>query len=265
MYHGLTNEYLYSAYKIETTFADEIGNTKCGSGTGFFVRNTKDERCLVSNRHVLEISYKCSDHEKYKKYKLFSLEVHGKGKNSETGKPDKIVKLVMNKPQVLFDANQDNDIACIIQPPVCAKSSVNPTIDYFVHLGLLANEANFQSDLQICDFLAFPGYPPWHDVKNMRPILRTGTISSDPSYDYQYKDEVSGECLAYEAFSYGGSSGSPIYAVQKGPKPGDGISFPGFRDLMLVGINAGHLKTAEKTHSGISYMYKSSAIKRLIG
>ena len=58
--------------------------------------------------------------------------------------------------------------------------------------------------------------------------------------------------------------GSPVFAVQKGPKPGVGLEFPGFRELKLVGINAGHLKASDKTHSGISYFYKSTAILEII-
>ena len=58
MFHGLSNEYLYSAYKIDVTFADEIGNEKSFSGTGFFVKNTKNELCLITNRHVLDITFK---------------------------------------------------------------------------------------------------------------------------------------------------------------------------------------------------------------
>jgi hypothetical protein len=97
-----------------------------------------------------------------------------------------------------------------------------------------------------------------------RPILRTGTLASDPRYDYSWTNAFKGQCLAYEAFSFGGSSGSPVFALQKGPKPGAGISFPGFRDLMMIGINAGHLPTENSGHSGISYLYKSSAIVDLI-
>lgn len=58
----------------------------------------------------------------------------------------------------------------------------------------------------------------------------------------------------------GRSSGSPVFALQKGLRPGAGISFPGFRDLLFIGINAGHLQTGINDHSGISYLYKSSSI-----
>src|SRR5262249_17785191 len=99
---------------------------------------------------------------------------------------------------------------------------------------------------------------------NERPILRTGTISSDPRCDYSFSGRYDGECLAYEAFSFGGSSGSPVFAVQKRPRPGDGITFPGYRELLFIGINAGHLPTGSGQHSGISLLYKSFAILDII-
>lgn len=265
MFHGLSNEYLYSAYKIEVKFADDIGNVRQCSGTGFFVKNSKDELCLVTNRHILDITYKYADESNVSQYKLLSVKVKGKRKTLPQGKPDQDLELAIEELNPRFDPNPNNDIACFVQPTIRARESTNPIIDYFLPSSILANQQNFKNDILICDFLAFPGYPPWHDSINMRPILRTGTISSDPSYNYQYKQEVLGDCVAYEAFSFGGSSGSPIFAIQKGPKPGAGISFPGYRDLMLVGINGGHFRTSRNEHSGISYFYKSYAISSLIG
>ncbi|WP_448570067.1 hypothetical protein [Thalassotalea ganghwensis] len=265
MFHGLNNEYLYSAFKIEVEFADDIGNVKSASGTGFFVKNSKDELCLVTNRHVLDINYKNISGKDYSKYTLYTVVVKGKGRDATTGNPDIDVALHIAMPNLKFDSNINNDIACLISPQICAQNSINPTIDYFLPKSILATTQQFQSNLHVCDFLAFPGYPPWHDVAKIRPILRTGTISSDPRYNYQYKQSVLGDCTAYEAFSFGGSSGSPVFAIQKGPKPGPGISFPGYRELLLVGINAGHLRTNKDEHSGISYFYKSYAILSLIG
>ena len=143
------------------------------------------------------------------------------------------------------------------------QTSVAPQqSSFFVPINLLATAKDYESQFSVCDFVAFPGFPEWYDKLQQRPILRSGTIASDPRYDYSFVPEYKGECVAYEAFSYGGSSGSPVFAVEKGPKPGPGISFPGFRELKLLGINAGHLNVGSSNpqHSGISYLYKSSAI-----
>ena len=57
MIHGLSNQFLYSAYKIKATFADEIGRVRCGQGTCFFVKD-RTKLVLITNRHVLDLGYK---------------------------------------------------------------------------------------------------------------------------------------------------------------------------------------------------------------
>lgn len=260
MFHGLNNQFLYAAYKVTATFADDVGNVKTGTGTCFFVKNKHDNLCLVSNRHVFDISYKKNDNS-LAKYSLREIEISGKSGCAGDNIPESDLSFSI-EPNVKFSRDSNNDIACIRK--IIPLEANNVRIDYFVPYSFLATEIDFQERLMVCDFLAFPGFPEWHDKQANRPILRTGTISSDPRFDYSYGDAVRGACVAYEAFSYNGSSGSPVFAVQKGPKPGAGIDFPSFRDLLLVGINAGHLKTTDKTHSGISYFYKSTAIAQAI-
>lgn len=205
------------------------------------------------------------------KYTLHSVDIHGKLESLSNSYPIEDTKfpVILN---VKFSQDQFNDIACIF--PLQVPEGVNTKIDYFIPYSFIATNDDFERNLMICDFLAFPGFPEWHDKSANRPILRTGTISSDPRFDYSYSDSIKGACLAYEAFSFSGSSESPVFAVQKGPEPGGGISFPGFRELKLIGINAGHLKVTEpayrgnenvtSAHSGISYLYKSSAILDII-
>lgn len=260
MFHGLTNQFLYAAYKVSATFADDIGNVMSGTGTCFFVKNKSGDLCLISNRHVFDISYK-KDDDSLAKYSLREIEISGKRGSPGDNIPESDLSFSI-VPNVKFSGDSNNDIACIKKIIPLRGNDIR--IDYFIPYSFLATEADFQKRLMICDFLAFPGFPEWYDKHENRPILRTGTISSDPRFDYSYGDTVRGECVAYEAFSYSGSSGSPVFAVQKGPQPGAGIVFPGFRDLLLVGINAGHLKTTDKTHSGISYLYKSTAIAQVI-
>ena len=93
-----------------------------------------------------------------------------------------------------------------------------------------------------------------------------GTIASDPRLNYScYPGEPIASRIAYEGFSTGGASGSPVFAIQRGFLTGDGISAPAdfYREVKLIGINAGHFKDQDG-HSGISYLYKSSAIHDII-
>ena len=257
MFHGLDNTHLYCAYLFECEFADAIGNTKTFGGTGFWVKDGQSIS-LVTNRHVLDIQYKDAN---YKDWTLNELVVVGRAIDPATGKPDLEQRLRVANPDIRYSKIPENDVAVIGAPAVdvIGGGELKP-INCWIDRSLLATTEEFETNIQICDFVAFPGYPPWHDKRERRPILRTGAVASDPRYNYSWTTESCGDCIAYEAFSYGGSSGSPVFAVQKGPEPGPGISFPGFRELRLIGINAGHLDTDKDAHSGISYMFKSSAI-----
>ena len=145
----------------------------------------------------------------------------------------------------------------------------------FFPYSIFAVQNDFDNRLSVCDMLAFIGYPEsMYDTERQAPILRSGILASDPRYNYMEKHL--GNCLAYEAFSMGGSSGSPIFAIQKGFQVGDGLQAPKdfYRELKLIGINFGfiprnlvlpikqipNLTVQEQQHSGISLLYKSTSI-----
>lgn len=263
MFHGLNNNFLYSAYRIDALFESQAGGFCALMGTGFWVKDEDSPAVLITNRHVIDIAYKNPDKQSYR---LKTLRVSGKVKDSDA-LPSLNQEWVVDPTKIVTSANPHNDIACLVVSQAQAMPTLNApsTVEFFIPRRFLATDEDFASGIVVCDFLAFPGFPKWHDELQRRPILRTGTIASDPRYNYS-GGSLKGQCMAYEAFSYDGSSGSPVFATQKGPKPGPGISFPGFRELKMVGINAGYLKmtATDATHSGISYMYKSSAILDLI-
>lgn len=166
--------------------------------------------------------------------------------------------------RIIFSSNE-NDIAIFKNVQSKLKpNGTNYSIDYPIPLKMLATEEKIVSQLQISDFVGYPGFPEWYDKKSNRPIMRLGTIASDPRYNYSNNKEIQGDCIAYEAFSFGGSSGSPVFALQRGILKGS-VTTSGARELLLIGVNAGHLETGDRMHhSGISYFYKSSKIIELI-
>ena len=259
MLHGLNNQFLYVAFKIESSFTDKYSG-KClkVEGTGFFV-NVNEKAAFVTNRHNLDAVYKDI---KYVGYELSEVMIIGRisGEN--------LLNLTLNleNSDIIYHNNAANDVAIILNPKFLAKNIDQIKIDNFISEDLIAGSSYFQTDLSVCDFLAFPGYPSWHDKIEQRPIFRSGTISSDPRKSYHFKSDPSdcGDCVAYEAFSSGGSSGSPVFALQKGIKPGPGIQFEAYRDAKLIGINGGHLNSADHGHSGISYFFKSYLILEMM-
>ena len=123
--------------------------------------------------------------------------------------------------------------------------------------------------------LAFIGYPePFYDTERKAPVLRSGVIASDPRFNFE--EHTYGNCLAYEAFSLWGSSGSPVFATEKGFQVGQGLQATAgfYRELKLIGINSAffpikkelpteqkpELTVKEEQHSGISLLYKSTSI-----
>lgn len=268
MYHGLSKDLLYSAYRITSVFKDDLGNSKTKSGTAFWLMNKKSQLCLITNRHMLDLNYSENDM-KYKYYSIQAVNIQGKAKNKKNGLPEDEVTFLILKPQTKFSKQYSNDVACIVDPQIIVPEGQNKNviIDYYIPYDDISTSQYIEELLLPCDFVAFPGYPEWHDRRLGRPIFRVGTIASDPRYDYSYKSNktnVEGNCIAYEAFSFGGSSGSPVFSLQKGLKAGQGISVTGYRPSKFIGINAGHFDTGFGNHSGISYFYKSSCILDII-
>jgi len=261
MNHGLNNTFLYSACLILSKFSDGT-NTVTMRGTGFFI-NTGSSLCLITNRHVVDIQYHDPKKE-YIGYKLIDFSIDNRRNNPTTKLPTDIIQVqVANFDEFIFSQEPLNDIACL--------KSVTPKngtvkIDHGIPIEIVATEEQINNELSVCDFVAFPGFPDWYDKLNNNPILRTGVISSDPRFDYSNTTVFMGNCMAFEAFSFGGSSGSPVFAIQKGFQVGTGISAPAgfYRKVLLIGINAGHFDTGAGHHSGISYLFKSSEILKLI-
>jgi hypothetical protein len=127
------------------------------------------------------------------------------------------------------------------------------------HFGIeqLATPETFKT-IDPFDLVCYSGFPGQHDKLANRPIIRSGHIASDPQYDYSWDKNYRGQCVAYEGFSFEGSSGSPIIAPRRGMK-----SIPNSRHEYLIGVNAGHIKDSDG-HKGISYFYKSTVILEII-
>ncbi len=140
--------------------------------------------------------------------------------------------------------------------PVSIKGTEN-TFHYHFTLEHLAT-IEIYKQIQPYDLICFTGFPQTHDKLMGRPILRKGTISSDPSYNYSWDTNEHGDCIAYEGFSSEGASGSPIFAPPRGMS-----GIPNSRHGYLIGVNAGHIPE-NFGHSGISYFYKSTVIEEII-
>lgn len=136
-----------------------------------------------------------------------------------------------------------------------------PDMKLFYHFGLedLADENFFKTQLAPFDVVSFSGFPEEHDKLAERPLIRGGRVASDPKFDFSLQGKAAGHCIAYEAFSHGGASGSPVYAPARGIQ-----GIPGSRSGRLVGINAGHVNREMGQHTGLSYFYRSTVILEIL-
>lgn len=253
--HGLNNTFLYSAKKIISNWSDGSAVVEL-RGTGFFIQKDTDIY-FITNRHVVQPGY--SD-EKYKKYKVTKFSVESYATFDISGIPSTLDSaLVANVNEFKFHSNEHNDIACLKNMLFYgAGLTINAPVPY----SMIATDEWITKRLSVCDSIAYPGFPEWYDQQNNTPIFRMGTIASDPRLNYSYEPSAPiASRIAYEGFSTGGASGSPVFAIQRGFRTGDGISAPKdfYREVKLIGINAGHFQDQEG-HSGISFLYKSSAI-----
>lgn len=254
MFHSPGRRILYSAYRLSVEHLNQNGLSITINGTAFYVLRD-EELFLITNRHNVDAVMK---NEKYAGYRPVGLKLSGYFGDDHLSATLAHTELVIG-----FPNNIEEDVAAInltnvgfmVDPPQ------DMTTNYISH-SLLGDQTRL-STLNICDMVAIPGYPDFYDRNGDRPIMRMGTIASDPDSDYRDVDMRQGRRIAYEAFSSSGSSGSPVFALAKGWKLGQGLSGGYFRDMLLVGVNAGHLRGRDDmntSHSGISYCFKSDCI-----
>jgi hypothetical protein len=251
MYSVPPVNFIYCSYKISVSFADDLGNKRSCRGTGFFVATEDGRVAFVTNRHVLDPRYRKPD--VHQSMKLIEHRILGKTRQGDT------YELLVDPDQApLFPEKIEDDIACIVDP-TCKTPS--PRVDVFYHLGIeaLADEYFFSEGLYPGEQVFYAGFPDPHDKLAQRPILRSGTIASDPRHPYSNTGEDEGARVAYEAFSSGGASGSPVWAAARSFE-----NYPGSRTGAVVGVNGGHIEGKFGAHSGISFFYKSSVLIDLL-
>ncbi len=233
MFHSPNKSVLYCAYRLEVEHSTATGSINLIQGTAFYVKKNSD-LFLVTNRHNLDAPMK---NRKYAGYKPSGLKLSGYFNGQYL-----TAELARQELAIGFPDNDEEDVAAIrvTNVPFIAKGDMLVTQ---LNYDLLA-DADMLAKIDVCDLVALPGYPDFYDRNGNRPIMRMGTIASDPESDYCDLGMRPARRIAYEAFSSAGSSGSPVFALAKGMRTGAGLSGGYFRDICLLGVNAGHLRGA---------------------
>jgi hypothetical protein len=259
MYHSLGRAFLYTAHKLSISF-DDYGNRKEVNGTGFFVDGPDEKLWLVTSRHLLDAGY--SDIAK-NHWQIANIRLAGFLPDDFAGFE---CDLIVDELRFANSSLEDVVVARVVTTVNGNwEGRANIKVQH-VPRAMFASNEDFDG-LQLADPLLFPGYPDWHDQSEGRPIMRRGLLSSDPVFNYLGPNMVvGGRILAYEAFSFGGSSGSPIFLPEFGFKINGDAKMGNYRSAKLIGINAGHLRTLDghRHHSGISYLFRSTIIEELV-
>ena len=101
--------------------------------------------------------------------------------------------------------------------------------------------------------------------------MRTGILASDPAYPFVSAKIKRADVHLLEAFSFAGSSGSPVFANAKGIQLGPGLSGGSFRPARIIGMMTGHLLNEYSdagapynTHTGLSFCHRSDLLLSMV-
>jgi hypothetical protein len=262
----LNPDILFGIPQIKTTFAGPQVIT--ATGTGFWV-SKEGQIYLVSNRHLFDPN-RIQGLADAQDYSVQTTEVGLHGFDEKTKRFTDLYgwhRIDIAGEHLKYSPNSDNDIAVIR----LSHGFPKPFRIWAIPIGDFATSEDLATNIHPGDHIFIIGYPDtWYDAQNNLPIVRGGFVSSAPQFDYSdVLGRVRGNCIAIEATSFAGSSGSPVITRSKGIKAGPGLAGGDYQPLRVIGVNAGHFpyywedkstQVVRFEHSGISYIYKSTAI-----
>jgi hypothetical protein len=283
---GIAEAVLFATTRIRTTFIDDIGNTKSGTGTGFWLDAKDLGAVLVTCRHNLDRSL-WGDPEFQLSGFEFESRLDGTKPSSqglEGVTPETEFRATVGLPEMFM--SETADCAIIIAPHErCAEEKRAYRI-HAMPAWQLAEESFFRRELRVTDNASFIGFAgsqgaSWWDQEWNLPIARHCTLASHPGMPFKNSNIPTGDTLLVTGLSFSGSSGSPVISheryfepsiversiaqIEMRPEPQRV-----HRDPMVIGVMSGHWpdhKTRSDgpfPHSGLSYFTRSTSILELL-
>lgn len=244
---------LFSAVqKLSTTFSDDIGNSKKGNGTGFWLQSTGGKEYFVTNRHNVDPAM----HPEYPESLSFeSITISLRAYDLINSLPcgDFREKTFFARDMTIHWPSDKSDVV-MLQPitTMLVPSSSNHKL-----ISLREELISYSRKPEIFDRLYFMGFPGKNrsNATYDLPIVRSCSIASFPEIDYSLEDTTipSSQTCLVEGLSFAGSSGSPIMRINE-------------QQIELMGIMSGHFKAGGESdkHSGLSYFTKATSIQNII-
>lgn len=253
MYHPLPREWLLSTNRLTVEFTGTDGSTKAGHGSGFWI-NVGHEKVLVTNRHVVDLPFQNKKYIGFG-YMISAVTIRTFDRNGASRNlSPKMFNILVHKDDAV-------DIALMtVRMDPTWSSILAASMEIVAETDFITNRLEWGAQI------SFSSFQPWRDTVSDVAILRTGVIASDPKR-YFHSDQINMKyIMLLEAFSFSGSSGSPVFANAKGIAVGDGLTGGGFREAKIVGVMSGHIRNETdtdigfKTHTGLSYCHRSDLL-----
>lgn len=266
-------------------------------GTGFLVQFPENDQRLglVTNRHLVDLPFKGEPEDR--DFQIKSVKVQW------WQNKDMRCEHTISGPQPLYHSDPLIDVAII---PITSDGDTPPqaTAAFYGDLTKLIKESDpsvqtlqhatswtdlveyekLWPQLEPGEFVSLPGYPVWYDRLQIRPVMRSGIIASDPQTEYRYDSGAqtawdSNNQVLFDAFSTNGNSGGPVYVAQRGFAPIDlpfqmsngyrmQLGYKNHHPSFLIGINASHYNetgiSGHNEHAGLSRMHKLSVIMDIL-
>ena len=261
---GINPQIVFAITQISTEFNDDIGNSRTGIGTGFFLRRHPTS-FFVTNRHNVDPTMRLGQSWSLRAVKLL-LRRYADGVPTEE---TRWFALDMHRSSWLHSPTADVSVLAVGH-----FAEQLGEFGFNVLLVDVASQSFFERRAQMMDFVSFIGYPgsgtsTWWDKRWNTPIARMATIASSPAVPFTHESVATSDVTLVSGLSFSGSSGSPVLLHQKGVRTGAGLTDPAFTPPTLLGIMSGHWWDARDEpaifkHSGLSYFTRATSIAPLL-
>ena len=258
MYHAVPRDWLMATNKIEIEFIATGCSPMLVHGSGFWVDEGGPAGLnFVTNRHIVDAAYK---DKKYvgRGYQVKSLKILN---FDPSGNPRHVI---VRSCEILICEDDSIDLALIRDIRIQGTLGVTS-----IGLDIIADNEFITRDLEWGAQVSFSSFQLWRDATSERPILRTGWVSSDPQFPFEVRQVRGRDLLLLEAFSFAGSSGSPVFANARGIRVDESLTGGYFRPAKLVGVMCGHLVNRDEgfmpsLHPGLSYCHRSDLLLKVL-
>jgi Trypsin-like peptidase domain len=261
---------LYRALRLDVERYDKSsGKTiTSGHGTGFLIDAELGERFerarfLVTNRHVMDPGFGPEGKPTQGQGDL-TVSGHMQRRHYDRLPRPKSIKVIITEPVPIFPSKPNIDLA-MVRFDRASMQVVDGSgrFDRFSEEDIASPWVYADGDVHAGTQILMAGYPSFGGQSDaIRPILVEGIVSSDPRFPAELEGVRYPRSALCHAFSRAGMSGAPVLAaVLKKPQGKDAL--PEFQ-LNVIGVNAGHLRTAGSSEGVISHFVTSIALLEML-